>query len=112
MKFLVTGATGFLGWRCATLLREDGHDVVALARPGGAPRRVTADPDAQVMDAGDPAVHELLDGFDAILHFAVGAITQPLIDWQNRPTFQQVVEVEGHRARPSRPRSGRPRFTG
>jgi len=31
--------------------------------------------------------------FDAIQHLAVGAITQPLIAWQNRPTFQQVVEV-------------------
>ena len=31
--------------------------------------------------------------FDTILHMAVGAITQPLIAWQNRPTFQQVVEV-------------------
>lgn len=35
--------------------------------------------------------------FDAILFTAVGAITQPLINWQNRPTFQQVVEVQGER---------------
>ena len=38
MRLLVTGATGYLGWRTATLLRERGHDVVALARPGAAPR--------------------------------------------------------------------------
>ena len=27
----------------------------------------------------------------------LGAVQQPLIDWVNRPTFQQVVEVQGHR---------------
>jgi len=27
---------------------------------------------------------------------AIGAITQPLIEWINRPTFQQAVEVQGH----------------
>jgi hypothetical protein len=35
--------------------------------------------------------------FDAIYFRPLGAITQPLIPWQNRPTFQQVVEVQGHR---------------
>jgi acyl-homoserine lactone acylase PvdQ len=41
--------------------------------------------------AGDQAC------FDSIYFRPLGAITQPLIPWQNRPTFQQVVEVEGHR---------------
>jgi acyl-homoserine lactone acylase PvdQ len=31
--------------------------------------------------------------FDAIWHRPLGGITQPLIGWQNRPTFQQVVEI-------------------
>jgi acyl-homoserine lactone acylase PvdQ len=35
--------------------------------------------------------------FDSIYFRPLGAITQPLIPWQNRPTFQQVVEVEGKR---------------
>lgn len=30
---------------------------------------------------------------DSIAHTAVGAVTQPRIQWQNRPTFQQVVEI-------------------
>jgi acyl-homoserine lactone acylase PvdQ len=34
---------------------------------------------------------------DAIGFSAVGAITQPLIPWQNRPTFQQAVEIHSHR---------------
>ncbi len=34
---------------------------------------------------------------DKIGFSAVGAITQPLIPWVNRPTFQQAVEIHGHR---------------
>jgi acyl-homoserine lactone acylase PvdQ len=41
--------------------------------------------------AGDQAC------FDSIYFRPLGAITQPLLPWQNRPTFQQVVSVEGHR---------------
>jgi hypothetical protein len=43
----------------------------------------------------DPAFADPQLCFDAIEHLAIGAITQPLINWQNRPTFQQVVEVGG-----------------
>jgi acyl-homoserine lactone acylase PvdQ len=35
--------------------------------------------------------------FDALYFRPLGAITQPLLAWQNRPTFQQVVSVHGHR---------------
>ena len=38
--------------------------------------------------------------FDAIAFRATGGVTQPLIGWQNRPTYQQAVEVQGHRPRP------------
>jgi hypothetical protein len=31
--------------------------------------------------------------FDSIWHRPLGGITHPLIPWQNRPTFQQVVEI-------------------
>jgi hypothetical protein len=33
---------------------------------------------------------------DSIQFRAVGAITQPLIEWVNRPTFQQADEILGH----------------
>jgi hypothetical protein len=39
--------------------------------------------------AGDQAC------FDTIWHRPLGGITQELIPWQNRPTFQQVVEIPG-----------------
>ena len=32
--------------------------------------------------------------FDSIYFRPLGAITQPLISWQNRPTYQQAVSVE------------------
>jgi len=70
VRFLVTGATGFLGWRAATLLRERGHEVVALARPGGAERSFARGLDAHRVDAGDPAARGLVAGCDAVLHFA------------------------------------------
>jgi nucleoside-diphosphate-sugar epimerase len=70
VKLLVTGASGFLGSRHTTLLRERGHDVVAVTRPGGR-RRAGADAlEAVEADAGDPAAGELVAGRDAVLHFA------------------------------------------
>jgi len=70
MRLLVTGVTGFLGWRTATLLRERGHEVAGLARPGGAGRAHAAGIAAERLDAGDPAARELIAGCDAVLHFA------------------------------------------
>ncbi len=37
--------------------------------------------------------------FDAIILRPLGIVGQPHLDWQNRPTFQQVVEFPRHRAR-------------
>jgi acyl-homoserine lactone acylase PvdQ len=34
---------------------------------------------------------------DSIQFRAIGGITQPLIEWVNRPTFQQADEIQGHR---------------
>ena len=70
MRFLVTGATGFLGSRSTKLLLERGHEVVALARPGGAERALSADLDVVRCDAADPAARDLIAGCDVVLHFA------------------------------------------
>ncbi len=40
---LVTGATGFVGWHVARLLRERGHHVRALVRPGSRLRELDAE---------------------------------------------------------------------
>jgi len=37
--------------------------------------------------------------WDKIWHQAASAISADLIPWQNRPTFQQAVEIQGHRPR-------------
>jgi nucleoside-diphosphate-sugar epimerase len=68
MRLLVTGATGFLGSRTSELLAQKGHRVVRVARPNGAERATAAD--AVRIDAGDPAVRDLVAGCDAVLHFA------------------------------------------
>jgi UDP-glucose 4-epimerase len=70
MRLLVTGATGFLGWRSTVLLKERGHDVVPVARPGGGRRALGKDLGAARVDAGDPSVRELVAGSHAVLHFA------------------------------------------
>ena len=70
MRLVVTGATGFLGWRAATLLAEAGHDVLAVAKPRGAKRAHAGDLVATELDAGAPAARDLISGRDAILHFA------------------------------------------
>jgi len=70
MRFLVTGATGFLGWRSSVLLTERGHDVIALSRPGGAERTAASDLDVVRLDVGDPRARALVAGCDAVLHFA------------------------------------------
>jgi len=70
MKLLVTGATGFLGWRTTVLLREHGHEVVAVARPGGAPRAHAEGLGAVELDAGSSEIRSLVEGCTAVLHFA------------------------------------------
>jgi acyl-homoserine lactone acylase PvdQ len=45
------------------------------------------------------AAGQTMPVFDAIQFRALGIVGQPAIDWQNRPTFQQVVQFPRHRAR-------------
>jgi acyl-homoserine lactone acylase PvdQ len=40
---------------------------------------------------------ETMPQYDSIQFAALGLITQPLITWQNRPTFQQVIQFPAHR---------------
>jgi acyl-homoserine lactone acylase PvdQ len=40
---------------------------------------------------------ESMPQYDAISFRALGIVGQPLINWQNRPTFQQVVQFPAHR---------------
>ena len=49
--------------------------------------------------AASAAAGQTMPVFDAIQFRALGIVGQPAIDWQNRPTFQQVVQFPAHRPR-------------
>lgn len=56
MRILLAGASGFIGGALASSLKTDGHDVVALGRPGSPHAAATIDVDARELDlsrAGD-----------------------------------------------------------
>jgi hypothetical protein len=40
-----------------------------------------------------------MPAYDDIEAQGIGLVGQPPFDWQNRPTFQQVVEFPRHRTR-------------
>ncbi|MEA2390836.1 MAG: hypothetical protein QOK31_945 [Solirubrobacteraceae bacterium] len=62
-------------------------------------QRAIAEPAAKVYPAdGDCAAGAQLC-FDEIRFRPLGAVTQPLMPWINRPTFQQAVEIRGHGSR-------------
>ena len=63
--------------------------AVAIAEP----RAAVYDGDAVCAKEANRSLDEQLC-FDSIEQSPIGAITQPLVNWQNRPTFQQVVEVD------------------
>jgi hypothetical protein len=41
--------------------------------------------------------HESMPQYDAIHFRALGIVGQPFPNWQNRPTFQQVIQFPAHR---------------
>jgi acyl-homoserine lactone acylase PvdQ len=67
---------------------------------------------AQVYDfpSATPPATECSDGdqmcFDEVRFRTVGAVSVEPIHWINRPTWQQVVEVQGHRGRSPTPQPG------
>ncbi len=75
--------------RCRSLLRD------ALARALDVPAsKLYAD--KACASAGQPGDQAC---FDKIVFRSTGGVTQPMIGWQNRPTYQQAVEIRGHRPR-------------
>lgn len=72
MRALVTGATGFIGAHVATALRDAGHEVRGLARPGGtSAAAIPAGVEAVHGDVRDPdAMRRAASGVDTIFHVA------------------------------------------
>jgi hypothetical protein len=59
----------------------------------------TSDVAAWTASSASAAAGQTMPVFDAIQFRALGVVGQPAIDWQNRPTFQQVVSFPRHRPR-------------
>jgi acyl-homoserine lactone acylase PvdQ len=74
----------------AALLRT--YDALATANGSATVSSWTA-------STASAAAAQTMPVYDAINFRALGLVGQPAIDWQNRPTFQQVVEFPRHRAR-------------
>jgi acyl-homoserine lactone acylase PvdQ len=76
--------------RCRAALESSLRDALAVD-----PAKLYADPTV----AGQCGTMDQQACYDALRFRPLGAVTQPLVPWQNRPTQQQVVEVLGHRPR-------------
>ena len=48
-------------------------------------------------DTASKAAGVTMPAYDDIQFTSIGIVGQPAIDWQNRPTFQQVAEFPAHR---------------
>lgn len=72
MKYFITGATGFLGNRLAGLLREHGHDVIALVRtPDNAQVLVSQGVRVYKGDIADKESMRIpMEGCDGVFHVA------------------------------------------
>jgi hypothetical protein len=70
MKILISGSSGLVGKTLTTVLREEGHTVVRLVRPGGtlSAGDVSWDPMAASMDTAS------LEGTDAVVHLSGASI--------------------------------------
>jgi len=91
MKALVTGASGFLGWHIARVLRERGITVRAFVRPGS--RVDGLDVEIAVGDLRDPAsLARAVSGCSLVFHAAADYRL-----WAKHPAELYDSNVEGTR---------------
>ncbi|MCU0307442.1 MAG: NAD-dependent epimerase/dehydratase family protein [Thermoleophilia bacterium] len=91
-RVLVTGATGFIGHHVAAALRDRGHEVRALVRPGGpGPVRLPEGVEAVGGDLLDRAsVARAADGAEAVVHVAAHYAL-----WRREAARVMRVNVDG-----------------
>jgi nucleoside-diphosphate-sugar epimerase len=97
LRYLVTGAAGFIGSHLAETLVEQGHDVVALDSFTDYydPRRKRANAeglDVLEADIVEAELDELLDGVDGVFHLA----GQPGVRASFGPDFEHYVTRNVH----------------
>jgi uncharacterized protein (TIGR01777 family) len=87
MRILLGGASGFIGKALALSLQRDGHEVVALGRPGSARSTATIDIAARSLDltgaGGD------IGSFDVVFQ-TLGA---PLVPWRWSPKRREAIRA-------------------
>src|SRR5688500_16715310 len=97
MQILVTGATGFIGWHLCHALRERGHAVRALVRPGAVLDELSAGGVTRVV--GDITVASslgaALEGVEAVAHLAgaVRAAREGTYDRVNREGTENLARA-------------------
>lgn len=77
MRLFITGATGFIGSHVVRLALAQGHEVVALRRPGSAARIPLPTAPAWVDGDLTSLIHDdgaALEGCDALIHLAAAGV--------------------------------------
>lgn len=101
MRFLVTGATGFVGGAIVRRLRAEGDDVRALVRTGTDAAAVEAlGADVRRGEVGDPnEVAEAARGCEVVVHAAAVASHRAApraLDWVNVAGTENVLNAARH----------------
>ena len=99
---LCSGGLGTCKAAIIAAVTKTDSDLVAANGGSTDPATWTASPslanlNAAAASATPPGSAETLPQYDSIAFRAVGIVGQQNIDWQNRPTFQQVVEFPSGR---------------
>lgn len=94
MRFLVTGATGFVGSHVARVLAKEGHQVRALVRPGGNTLNIeNTGVEVALGDVREPeSVKAAVKGCDGVFHVAA-----LYTFWSPRPQEFHETNVMGTR---------------
>ena len=88
MKILVSGSTGLIGRALVSHLRDAGHEVTRLVRPGSPDSAdgIEWDPANRLLDPND------VEGFDAVVHLAGESINQRWTDATKERILQSRVQ--------------------
>ncbi len=92
---------------CPAAVRKAFDDTAAALTTANGTATVTA----WNSNTANKAADQTQPLYDAIHYAAVGVADQPVSDWQNRPTFQQVATFYRHRPRASSSPAAKPRRT-
>ena len=94
MRVVVGGSSGLIGTALAAVLRDAGHQVERLVRPGAQAAGIPWDPAAGLLDG------EALEGVDAVVNLAGRGIGERRWDAAERQLlWESRVEVTGFLAR-------------